>query len=66
MDIEKAIAKSCREYRKTSIGRSIPLTILRAIYRNAFLEGSRWCLESLGVAVPTPPKPMKMMKRKKG
>lgn len=65
-DIEKAIANACREYRKTGIGRSIPLTILRSIYRNAFLDGSRWCLESLGAAVPPPPKPLKRLRRKAG
>lgn len=52
-DIEKAIKEATKEYLKaTTIGKATPLTILRAIYRQAFLDGSRWAIESIGVKLP--------------
>lgn len=39
--IKQAMKETCREYRKqTIIGKRLPLTILRVIWRQAFLDGA--------------------------
>lgn len=52
-DLETALKKATKRYRETTtLGKRLPLTILRAIYRQAFLDGSRFVLESLGAKLP--------------
>lgn len=52
-DIEAAIKAATKRYRESCVlGKRLPLTVLRIVYRQAFLDGSRWVMEALRVKVP--------------
>ena len=47
--MESAIKRACKDYRNScEIGKHLPLSLLRPIWRAAFIAGARYTVEAIG------------------